>query len=627
MSISKRKVIIISSIIFLCAFLVFLYTHFLAKNKIVLDEHSELLSIWVEDSSGNFQVANSFPGAGYILDLNHSKCENGGTLSGDGTGVTLTANKTDKCYLYFIQPWINVNATKTLTCNSSLKTWDNKINGASFSVSSDADLTCTATKTMNSTSQNFASYIMSLAGTTQGTGQVVHETSNIEFPVTSSGSVPLTSSEVYYSTPFYSTSASGYTTAGTEEASAMSLINSNGYAFFQTNPSIVGKRYHYTIRVNKSGNYGFCYRRNGGGTENTISIYVYNTIEEDWIRFANAVVLDGTQELCYDLGFVDSNINYVKIVQDVINEVAQITLALGKPNSLKAYDHGYHYEGKNPNNYIWFNNELWRIIGVFDEDRHGIENSNLVKIIRNSSIGSYAWNGVDGYPNDWPNSTLYRMLNGCYFYAKKGTDTSDISGSSVECNNYCIGNFTNNIGTALNNCDFNVNGIQGSNDTFSYRDMVQNVTWYLGGPGKTSWDITYPANVYGFEVTGKTLNSNRSLSINGYVGLMYLSDYGYSVLSSSCSRQGYTVKGDDANSYAISSCSNQSWLFSESFEWMLTPGHKGSNSAHTFTVQSEISTSYAYYSHSVRPVVYLKKNIYRISGNGTISNPYIVGMA
>ena len=31
-------------------------------------------------------------------------------------------------------------------------------------------------------------------------------------------------------------------------------------------------------------------------------------------------------------------------------------------------ENGYRYEGKDPNNYVWFNNELWRIIGVFDEN-------------------------------------------------------------------------------------------------------------------------------------------------------------------------------------------------------------------------------------------------------------------
>ena len=38
----------------------------------------------------------------------------------------------------------------------------------------------------------------------------------------------------------------------------------------------------------------------------------------------------------------------------------------------------YRYIGSVPNNYITFNNETWRIIGVFDE---------RIKIIRDESIG------------------------------------------------------------------------------------------------------------------------------------------------------------------------------------------------------------------------------------------------
>ena len=53
-------------------------------------------------------------------------------------------------------------------------------------------------------------------------------------------------------------------------------------------------------------------------------------------------------------------------------------------------ENGYRYEGKDPNNYIWFNNELWRIIGVFDSASHG-QSGNLVKIIREESIGGLAW--------------------------------------------------------------------------------------------------------------------------------------------------------------------------------------------------------------------------------------------
>ncbi len=52
---------------------------------------------------------------------------------------------------------------------------------------------------------------------------------------------------------------------------------------------------------------------------------------------------------------------------------------------------GIRYIGKNPNNYVQFNGELWRIIGVMKD----IENADgtkedKVKLIRSESIGSYS---------------------------------------------------------------------------------------------------------------------------------------------------------------------------------------------------------------------------------------------
>lgn len=73
------------------------------------------------------------------------------------------------------------------------------------------------------------------------------------------------------------------------------------------------------------------------------------------------------------------------------------------------------YYGSNPNNYIYFNCEdyqkgntdeepnnceLWRIIGVFD---------NMIKIMKNDSIGSYSWNILG--ENNWQNSQLKELLN------------------------------------------------------------------------------------------------------------------------------------------------------------------------------------------------------------------------
>ena len=87
-------------------------------------------------------------------------------------------------------------------------------------------------------------------------------------------------------------------------------------------------------------------------------------------------------------------------------------LAYGTSSS-QTINTGYRYEGKDPNNYISFNGELWRIIGVFDDATHGVTGTNLVKIMRAEPIGSYVWDKND--TNDWPNSSMYHLLNDYYY--------------------------------------------------------------------------------------------------------------------------------------------------------------------------------------------------------------------
>ena len=74
-------------------------------------------------------------------------------------------------------------------------------------------------------------------------------------------------------------------------------------------------------------------------------------------------------------------------------------------NELYTDEHGdIRYYGANPNNYVSFNNELWRIIGVID---------GKIKIVRNESIGSMQWNSSSS--NNWNNASLKSYLNGDYY--------------------------------------------------------------------------------------------------------------------------------------------------------------------------------------------------------------------
>ena len=257
-------------------------------------------------------------------------------------------------------------------------------------------------------------------------------------------------------------------------------------------------------------------------------------------------------------------------------------------------ENGYRYEGKNPNNYIWFNNELWRIIGVLDSASHGQSGKNLVKIIRADSIGGLAWHKSN--TNDWTASSLMNLLNGAYLNGEDGTDSG-----------YCYGYST----TVPSNCDYTGIGI---NDT--YRSMIANVTWYLGGYSSTS--ATAEA-FCGYE-RGSTVYSGRQTEWEGKIGLMYPSDYGYSVLASSCART------TNLRSYNKSTCAGESWLYGEGYEWTLTPS--SSISAYVFNLyyNGYLHNSNALVGYAARPVLYLDSSVYVIDGNGTMADPYIIGM-
>ena len=256
-------------------------------------------------------------------------------------------------------------------------------------------------------------------------------------------------------------------------------------------------------------------------------------------------------------------------------------------------ENGYRYEGKNPNNYIWFNNEYWRIIGVFDSASHGVSGKNLVKIIRAETLDALAWHKSD--TNDWTASSLKSLLNGAYYNAQDGTSSG-----------YCYGDST----TVTANCDYTKRGIQDG-----YRGMIANVTWYLGGYLENS---PTAGIFYGYE-RGTTVYSGRPTSTTGYIGLMYPSDYGYSVLSSSCART------TNLGSYSSATCAGQSWLYGKGYEWTLTPF-----SSNSFSVFNLIGNGFlnnnAYYGYGSRPVLYLDASVYKIDGDGSLNNPYIVGM-
>lgn len=250
-------------------------------------------------------------------------------------------------------------------------------------------------------------------------------------------------------------------------------------------------------------------------------------------------------------------------------------------------ENGYRYEGKNPNNYVLFNDELWRVIGVFNMETEAGNTENLVKLIRNETLDGLAWHGAN--TNDWSAATLQQQLNNGYLNATDST-----------CNVYYT--------SVTKTCYFSETGLNSTS-----RGMIESVVWNLGGTSSTS----ATADFYTAE-RGTTVYSGRPTTWTGKVGLMYPSDYGYAVLASSCAR---TINFGDYDSTA---CAGNNWLKSDSYQWTLTPSSSSSANVFYVTTGGSLLNGNASSGFGARPSIYLKSNIAIMGGSGTYSDPYLI---
>ena len=227
----------------------------------------------------------------------------------------------------------------------------------------------------------------------------------------------------------------------------------------------------------------------------------------------------------------------------------------------------YRYRGASPKNYVTFNNEVWRILGVFPTDDGTGNIENRIKIVRNDSIGTKYWDTSGS--NKWSVSSLGRELNSSY--------------------------------------------INTLNTNHAY-DMIDNVKYYLGGYTNNTLTLN---NMYSYERkisgSGTYYYSSNPNSWVGKIALMYASDYGYAA--------GDACTGN-LSGYSSSTCTSNNWLYNSNNEWLLA--HVANGSGNSFlTYNGGVSIgSVSGNLRAVRPSLYLNSNVMIESGDGTSSNPY-----
>lgn len=272
----------------------------------------------------------------------------------------------------------------------------------------------------------------------------------------------------------------------------------------------------------------------------------------------------------------------------------------------------YRYYGSNPNNYVEFNNELWRIISVGNvkssvNDTVGETRVKIVKadeLIDDNSLSSYSWDS--SILNDWSQAELMNELN-TFYYNKKSGSCYTYGGASIS--ESC--NFTN---TGLNS-DAN--------------NLIGDALYYLGGNSNV-YD-SYADDYYNFErgntvwpSEGYTCNDGacpRATRWSGKVGLIYASDYAYATDLNLCTSVG--------SSYSDSNCVNNNWLAKTNYYWIIS---SFSNSgALVFVARNCIDEfggmGYSTTGNIVFQVVYLKSDVVISEGIGTDKKPYQIALA
>jgi len=145
-----------------------------------------------------------------------------------------------------------------------------------------------------------------------------------------------------------------------------------------------------------------------GDNLNTNSVATL-TVKVEYDSSAGKVTEETTSEITITLEYVQANVdnNGIAFPGMQIDDLKSLVVTTGDGLYADEYEAGrYVYKGANPNNYITFNNEIWRIISV--------EKDGTLKIMKKDSIVTMSWDTSDS--NNWARpATLNTYLNTEYY--------------------------------------------------------------------------------------------------------------------------------------------------------------------------------------------------------------------
>ena len=297
------------------------------------------------------------------------------------------------------------------------------------------------------------------------------------------------------------------------------------------------------------------------------------------------------------------------------------TLQIGNDKDITEY----RYRGKDPKNYVKFNNETWRIIGIFPTDDGTGNIENRIKLVRNDSIGEYKFDdGTTAYNySKQDNLMLLQDNNKSKIEYLEKNDKYDVMLTAPDsgCKS-CENNWEKP--TSLNRY---LNGTYYNSLLSEDKNMVESVKYYLGGYSSSTSITTQ--DIYNYErkkiVSDSSYGEFNIATWVGKLSLMYASDYGYA--SSNCESKKLLDVNSTTNDLRI--CNDTNWLYNiKKNEWLLPRAFGADSSSSTFTLSTGGYIAIAVINNLkfVRPTLYLNSYIQITGGDGTSTNPYTFGL-
>ena len=297
------------------------------------------------------------------------------------------------------------------------------------------------------------------------------------------------------------------------------------------------------------------------------------------------------QTACYvssDVEFVVTEDNDLfDIMGKTCTDIGGTTISI-KNNQTTPTDSGIR-------NYVTFNNETWRIVGIFNEENASGEKAERIKLVKDEPISL----STEVPATITKDSITYQVFNTevtgtkyKYFYWNKP--------SSVETNK----NDWTKAGSMYYLNENYLNSLENNN-------LIENMKYYLGGLNNGTLK-----EIYAKERDESNIIENNQATWNGKIALLYPSDLGYARIPSGWVDQVLGV-------YANKNYNN--WMLNDQAAfWLLSPSAEYSEGAAGWSYGDGLGWYYTDSYDALRPVLTLGSQTMIVSGTGSINNPYLL---